>query len=160
MPDNEQANQINQLTSLDQKSSNTVSSLILKLREDQRVRFLLVGGFNTVFGFFNFVWIQALFGHKITYIGSFLLSYFLTFTVAFILHRKVVFKVTGSLIKDLLRFQGVYLVPLSINLVVLPLLVSGAKMNVYLAQAMAVTFNTLVSYLGHKYFSFRRPMGK
>lgn len=131
-----------------------------KLQSDQRFRFLVVGGFNTIFGFFNFVWIQALFGHKISYMGSFLISYVLTFTVAFFLHRKVVFKVSGHVWKDLLRFQSVYLVPLTINLVVLPLLVTGVKVNVYVAQALAVTFNTLVSYLGHKYVSFRRPKVK
>jgi putative flippase GtrA len=133
---------------------------VQKLQSDQRFRFLVVGGFNTVFGFFNFVWIQALFGHKISYMGSFLMSYVLTFTVAFVLHRKVVFKVSGHVWKDLIRFQSVYLIPLTINLVVLPLLVTGVKVNVYVAQALAVTFNTLVSYVGHKYVSFRRPKAK
>lgn len=131
-----------------------------KLQSDQRFRFLVVGGFNTIFGFLNFVWIQALFGHKISYMGSFLMSYILTFSVAFFLHRKVVFKVSGHVWKDLLRFQSVYLVPLTINLVVLPLLVSGLKVNVYLAQALAVVFNTFISYVGHKYVSFRRPKVK
>jgi putative flippase GtrA len=134
-----------------------VGTLSKKMLSDERVRFLGVGGLNTVFGYLNFVWMQALFGNTLGYMGSYLVSYASGFAVAFLLHRRVVFRVKGHLWKDLARFQGVYLLPLAVNLIGLPILVSGLKMNVYLAQAIVVLFNAVVSYFGHKYFSFRRP---
>jgi putative flippase GtrA len=143
------------LPSVQPRSVGTVAKRIFA---DERFRFLAVGGFNTVFGYVNFVWMQALFGKNIGYMWSYLASYALGFAIAFLLHRRVVFRVRGHVLKDLARFQGVYLVPLAVNLVGLPLLASGLKMNVYLAQAIVVLFNALVSYFGHKYFSFRRPI--
>jgi putative flippase GtrA len=129
---------------------------IRALLADERVRFLLVGGFNTAVGYLVFVLVQWSIGHFVTYLGSVLISHLLTSVGAFALYRRVVFRVTGSLVLDFLRFQTVYIVPLVCNLVALPLLVSLAGWNVYLAQAVIVVVSTTISFLGHKYFSFRR----
>jgi putative flippase GtrA len=50
----------------------------------------------------------------------------------------------------------VYLVSLGINLVTLPILV-GIGMPRILAQALIIVVTTVLSYVGHRYFSFRRP---
>jgi putative flippase GtrA len=117
----------------------------------------VVGGINTVLGLLVFYLVQYFFGKYITYIGSLLTTHLLVSTLGFILYRKYVFKVRGNVLVDFFRFQSVYSVSLISNLVILPVLVSGLHWNVYVAQTLTIAAVTVVSFLGHKFFSFQRP---
>lgn len=129
-----------------------------RLLDDQRVRFVLVGGANTVVGYALFVLLQWIAGRYISYFGSVVIAHLLSSLLAFWLYRRWVFRVgKGGLVLDFLRFQTVFLIPLAANLIALPFLVTGLKVNVYLAQAAIVVVSVVISFIGHKYFSFRRP---
>jgi Predicted membrane protein len=135
--------------------------LVSRLVGDQRVRFLIVGGINTAVGYALFVAIELLVGQRFEY-GYFVSlygSFFLATLVAFWLHRHYTYRVTGTgnVVIDFLRFQSVYLVSLGINTVALWFLVDIAHVIPTIAQAFIVVVTTCVSYLGHKFFSFRRP---
>lgn len=130
--------------------------LVGRLLSDQRVRFLMVGGTNTVVGFvlYSLLWLTL--GHVITYFGALYGSYALASILAFFLYRRFVFHVTGNAWAMFLRFQSVYIVSLVINTLALPLLIEVLGWNPLVAQ-FAITFvTTMVSYVGHKFFSFRR----
>ena len=135
----------------------TLASLVA----DERVRFLVVGGINTVVGYVLFALLQITAGHVIGYIGSLYGSYVLAVTLAFVLHRRFTFRVegTGNRLVDFLRFASVYVVSLAANTLALPLLVELAHLDPLVAQAISVVVTTVVSYFGHKYFSFRRSAG-
>ena len=124
----------------------------------EEIRFLIVGGINTVVGYALFALLQITIGDVIGYLGSLYLSYALSVTLAFVLHRRFTFRVngTGNVLLDFLRFASVYVVSLAINTVALPILIELAGMNSLAAQAIIVVVTTLVSYFGHKLFSFRR----
>jgi putative flippase GtrA len=130
----------------------------LALLADERVRFVLVGGVNTLLGYglFAAFWLSA--GDGIGYLGSLYASYAVAIVAAFALHRRFTFRVhgTGSVIVDFLRFASVHVVSLVINTAALPLLVEAGGLYPLLAQAIVVVVTTLVSYFGHKLFSFRR----
>jgi putative flippase GtrA len=134
---------------------------VAALVADERVRFLVVGGINTVVGYLLFAALQLSVGHVIGYLGSLYGSYVLAVTLAFVLHRRFTFRVegTGSRLVDFVRFASVYVVSLAANTVVLPLLVELARLDPLVAQAISVVVTTIVSYFGHKYFSFRRTTG-
>jgi len=133
------------------------------LLRDQRVRFLLVGGINTIIGFLVFIGVDVTVGRVIDdlsnpTIGSVVtlaVSQVISVLVAFVLHRRFVFNVRGQLWLDLLRFQSVYVVTFVINLVALPLLVAIGIPRIA-AQAAIVLVMTMVSYVAHRHFSFRR----
>lgn len=125
----------------------------------EKIRFLVVGGFNTFVGFGAFAVIQFLSNGALHEVVSLLVAHLVASSIAFVLHRKVVFRVSGQILIDYVRFQSVYVIPLSINVVVLPLLVRVGGVNVYLAQLLFTVVSVIVSYVGHKYFSFRRPSG-
>jgi len=129
-----------------------------RLLADERVRFLIVGGINTVVGYALFVAFELTLGGYIGYLGSLYASYVLATGLAFVLHRRFTFRVngTGNVLLDFLRFASVYVVSLAINTVALPILIELAGMNSLAAQAIIVVVTTLVSYFGHKLFSFRR----
>lgn len=132
--------------------------VIPRLLRDDRVRFLVIGGVNTVVGYGLFVFVQRLIGDHVSYFGSVLIAHLGASLLAFFLYRHWVFRVRGNLIVDFLRFQLVYVAPLLANLLALPFLVAVAGINVYVAQAMIVVVTSVVSYVGHKFFSFRRPI--
>ncbi len=59
------------------------------------------------------------------------------------------------MLRDLVRFESVYLTGLGINAVVLPVLVELGLHRIP-AQAIIWLPTLLLIYLGHRYFSFRR----
>ncbi len=121
----------------------------------QKIRFLLVGGFNTVFGYSMFTlmyfWLGSLTGYVITLLAAHLVSS----TLAFVLYRRFVFNDDSASASTYLKFQSVYLFPLVSNLVVLPLLVEALNWNVYLAQATFSVGWVFASFFAHKNFTFR-----
>ena len=130
----------------------------LALLGDERVRFVIVGGVNTVLGYGLFALFWLTLGDHIGYLGSLYASYAVAIVAAFMLHRRFTFRVhgTGSVVVDFVRFAGVHVVSLLINTVALPLLVEAGGLYPLAAQAIVVVVTTLVSYFGHKLFSFRR----
>jgi len=127
----------------------------LRVVRDQRVAFLIVGGINTVVGFLIFAGFLVLLG-KQRYLVALVCSHVVAVLIAFVLYRFVVFRVRGHVLADLWRFETVYLSALAVNLVVLPVLVELAHLPVLVAQAIIVLVTSLMSYLGHKHYSFRR----
>lgn len=132
--------------------------LIAGVVADQRVRFLAVGGFNTVLGYAIYAALaQFVFGKvALGYLIALIVSYAISITVAFVLYRRFVFVVKGNVLVDFARFVGVYAVSIGANAVALPVLVEFVGFHPLLAQAIVLVATTLISFVGHKYFSFRR----
>ena len=138
-------------------------NLAVRLLRDQRIKFLIVGGINTLVGFGLFVGVDLTLGRLTdssagTVVGSLVtlvVSHILGVLFAFVMYKRFVFKVSGHVLRDLARFESVYLVSLGINAVVLPVLVQFG-LNRILAQALITIATTLISYVGHRFFSFRR----
>lgn len=135
-------------------------SAIKNLWNNEQIRFLAVGGINTGVGYGLFVIFQLSLGERITYMGSLILSHIFASVLAYALYRKVVFKVSGNLWLDFMRFQLVYAGSFGANLVLLPLLVSGLSWNPFAGQAVSVVLIAICSYVGHKWFSFKRTPEK
>lgn len=130
---------------------------LLRVVRDQRVAFLAVGATNTAIGLFWFTVFQLTIGQVLGYLVVLTLAHVASVLCAFVLYRRIVFKVRGHVWRDLARFESVYLVSLAVNFVLLPLLVEVVGFEVLPAQFLIVGVTTVVSYVGHKYFSFRRP---
>ncbi|CAN5280716.1 hypothetical protein BH09ACT5_BH09ACT5_14350 [soil metagenome] len=133
---------------------------LLKLIRDQRVAFLIVGGINTVVGFGWFALFEFTIGRWWGYLASLAFAHVFSVLCAFVLYRRFVFRVRGHVLRDLARFEVVYLVALGVNFVALPLLVEFAHLVPIVAQALIVVVTTLISYFGHRGFSFRRVEAK
>jgi putative flippase GtrA len=132
--------------------------VISRLLADQRVRFLLVGGVNTVVGYGLFALFQFSFGHTIGYLGSLIAAYAIATFIAFTLHRRITFQVRGGrVLVEFLRYAGITVISLLLNAAILALLIELAHWNPYVAQAVSLVTTTIVSYVGHKWFTFRRP---
>ena len=132
---------------------------LLRIVKDRRVAFLIVGVINTVVGFAWFAFFEFAVGRflgQYGYMVTLVLAHIAAVLCAFVLYRRFVFRVRGHVWLDLVRFESVYLVSLGINAVLLPILVEFADLQPIVAQALIVFVTTIVSYVGHSRFSFRR----
>ena len=129
---------------------------LLRVVRDQRVAFLAVGAVNTVVGYLAFAGFQMTVGQRWGYLAGLPCAHVVSVLIAFVLYRYVVFRVRGHVLADLWRFETVYLSALVVNFALLPVLVEIAHLNVYLAQALIMLVTSLMSWVGHKNYSFRR----
>lgn len=129
---------------------------LLRLVSDRRVAFLIVGSINTVVGFGWFVFFQLTVGQWWGYMVTLCFAHVAAVLCAFVLYRRFVFRVQGNVLVDLARFESVYLVALAVNAVLLPLLVEIGGVEPIIGQALIVFVTTILSYVGHSRFSFRR----
>jgi putative flippase GtrA len=128
---------------------------LLRVVRDRRVAFLVVGAINTVVGYLFFAAFLWLVGQE-RYLVALACAHVVGVLFAFVLYRFLVFRVRGHVLADLWRFETVYLSALAVNFVLLPGLVEIAHLPVLLAQALIVLVTSLMSWVGHKNYSFRR----
>lgn len=133
-----------------------VTRTLRRMLDDERVRFVIVGGVNTVVAYVLFVVFEWVTGGA--YLLSLAVAYLLATLLAFVLHRRYTFGVSGreSVVVDFLRFEGVYVVMFTVNAALLFVFVTLAAWPSWIAQAVIVVITTVLSYVGHKFFSFRR----
>lgn len=150
-----------------------MSSASLKPTSDkslsQFIRYILVGGFNTVFGYSLF----ALLNWSFTGLGSYSFMYAavlanpIAITVAFLGYKWFVFRTRGNYLIEWLKCLGVYGSSMVIGLVGLPILVTILRRTLlkpvqapYIAAAMLSVITVMFSFLGHKNISFRQKLGE
>ena len=131
----------------------------------QVARYLLVGAFNTGFGYSLFVALNYLFRRFGIY-GSEMASLFgnlIAITVAFLGYKWFVFRTRGNYLREWMRCISVYGVSIAFSLVMLPPLTlllrrwfGPTQTSSNLAAAMLTVVTVAASYFGHKHFSFRR----
>jgi putative flippase GtrA len=127
------------------------------LRADQRVRYLAVGGWNTVSSYLLFVGLQLAFGHAVNYLVLLAVTMVLSVLQAFVLYRRFVFHATdGHWPGQLLRFSQVYAGAFAVNLALLPVLVELVGLPVIVAQGVLVVTTVTSSFVGHRRWSFSR----
>jgi putative flippase GtrA len=151
------------MTEFDLPAESAPPGPLIRLVRDQRVAFLLVGGINTIVGFGIFAACSETVGHFVdrrfgTLAGTLVtivISHVLALLSAFVMQRRFVFRVRGHVLRDLMRFWSVQLTGLGINFVALPVLVELGLHRIP-AGAIILTSTTVLSYFGHRHFSFRR----
>jgi putative flippase GtrA len=134
----------------------------------QFARYVLVGGFNTVFGYGLF----ALLNWSLTrvmpygYLVATIVSNFVAITVAFLGYKWIVFRTRGNYLREWLRCMGVYGTSMAISFAGMAILVPIARRHMqhpqeasYIVAAVLTLAMVIVSFLGHKNISFRGDRG-
>lgn len=130
--------------------------IVRQLLAEQRIRYVIAAGWNTLFGFALFVGAYALLHDEIHYLVLLVIAQIVATLNAFASYRWFVFRVRGHFLRDLIRFSGIYVVMLAANLAALPLMVEVAALPVLVAQAVLLAGTIVGGYLLHGRFSFRR----
>ena len=124
-------------------------------RRREQLLYLVVGGWNTAFGYGSWALIQFLLGGYLHYLVVIVLAWPIAVLNAYLGYRYIVFRSQGPVLEELPRFSLVYLATLLVNLALLPVALSVLPFSIYVVQALFTAVVVVCSYLGHKYYSFR-----
>jgi len=140
------------------------SQLTRHIPPGQFARYLLVGVWNTGFGYATFAAFTAALDRVVphSYLPASVLSSLLNITVAYLGYKWFVFKTKGNYLREWARCVGVYGSNILVGLALLPVLVYVLRHQFglqrqapYIAGAVLTAFTVFVSFFGHKHFSFR-----
>ncbi len=131
--------------------------LTRRLVTDQRVRFVVVGGINTVLSTGLFIAFQLWFGDRVYSFVPLGLAWIISLLCVFFPHRWLVFRVRGHVLLDFGRFVLVNAGTFGVDVSAL-FLASDVLGWPRIESQLAITAVVVVfSFLGHKHVSFRRP---
>jgi putative flippase GtrA len=124
----------------------------------QKLLYLVVGGWNTLFGYLIWALLQYLLHPYLNYLVVIVIAWFPSVANAYFGYRWFVFRSKGSVWRELPRFSLVYIGTLIMGLIALPILLRILPFSIYVTQALYTAVMVVASYLSHKYFSFgKRP---
>lgn len=133
-------------------------------RGGRPLRFLIAGGWNTVFGYGFYVALYYLTRPLVTaagmpveahYLGVLVVANVVAVAQAYLAYRFFVFRSRADVATEFARFSLVYAVTFAFNLVALPVLVRNTSLGPVLAQGIVVVVASAISYAAHVTFSFR-----
>ncbi|MCI8575318.1 MAG: GtrA family protein [Bacilli bacterium] len=127
--------------------------MIKKLLQRQEFRFLLVGGLNTFVGYGVYA-VLLLF--NINYLVANTISTIIGIGHSYLWNRFYTFKSKEKAGKELLKFVSVYVASYIIGTITLFTFKSILNISPYIAGLLNLVITTLISWFGHKNFSFRK----
>ena len=132
------------------------------LKHQVKWRFLLVGIWNTIFGYLAYIGFDYLFTfvfqkRYVAYMTAAVLSNIISTISAFIFHKYITFKskVRGkAVIIEFFKFCSTYAIAYILGLALLPFFVEVFKIDPKIAGALLIPVVAVISYFGHSRFSF------
>ncbi len=132
-----------------------VMSWVWKDHRD-KVLYLAVGGWNTVFQWLAFSAIYYLLNPYVFSSWILVITHVVTSINGFLCYRYIVFGSRGHPLGEYVKYQLVWMPLFLTNLVVLPLALKYSHLNAYVIQAIFGAFGVVVGYIGNKYWAFRK----
>jgi len=120
----------------------------------QPVIYLLVGGWNTVFGMGVYAALYYGLGTRVHYLVLLIPSNILAITNAYVCYKLFVFKTRGHVLREYFRCYVVYGGMMVLGAALLFALVKGLKLSPVVANCVCIAATTVVSYLAHRTYSF------
>jgi len=129
-------------------------------RRREQILYLVVGGWNTLFGYAAFALLYHLL-HDVAGVAripgsmtALVCASVLGVANNYVLYRTIVFRSHGAVRREVPRFIVVYACALGVNLAVLPVALHELPFNVYAIQAVYTLVVVVTTYVANKYFSF------
>lgn len=131
-------------------------SNVIRWNSSPSFRFLVVGGWNFVFGYGVFAALYRIFGGSWTDWSITAVATVLGITMSFITHRYITYRSKGCWWNEYFRFYVVYGAQSLLNIALIWLFVTRMKQNAYVVQFIITVALTVASYWAHKIFSFKK----
>ena len=120
-----------------------------------KIRFILVGGFNAGVSYILYSLICLIAGEQY-YQASLATAWVVSSVVSFTTQRCFVFNVEGNLIKQYFKCCTTWVFSYIINATLLEIFVQKLQINVYVSQILATGICAIFTYILFKTFAFRR----
>lgn len=127
-----------------------------RLIGDRRIRFLVVGGYNTGFGYLVFALAYWALGDRMHYVFIATIAHFLAVTNSFLTQRHLVFRSRNPWRSEFFRFQLTYLGMLPVGVALLAFFYDLLGFPMLVAQALGMVTVVFVSYFVISRFTFRQ----
>lgn len=120
----------------------------------EKIRFLLVGGFNTVVSYLMFASFIFVLG-KPRYQLSLVLAWILSSFISFSTQKIFVFQTKGKWYHEYVKCLLTWSVGYLINACTLELAIKLLHLNIYIGQAVSILLTTVITYILFKHFAFK-----
>ena len=137
---------------------NKLKSAFTGDRETRKkmLRYLIVGGFNTVFGYFVTVGLYYTLRSHLHIVVIGVIANVVCITVSFMTYKLFVFNSSGSWWREYLRCYIVYGGSALVGIAGLWLLVNVLGVPFWLAQGLLMVISVVISFAGHDRFTFKK----
>ncbi|MBR1776771.1 GtrA family protein [bacterium] len=122
---------------------------------DDKIRYLIVGGFNFCVSYLIYVLLCQIAGNSF-YQYSLALSWALSSVISFTTQKYLVFKGGNNWLSEYLKCCSTWAVSYIINAILLEVLVKYCGLNVYLSQFIATSTVAVITYILFKKFAFKK----
>ena len=134
----------------------------LWLKHQIKIRFSVIGVWNTIFGYLVYISLDYLFTfvfqkRYLAYMTAAVLANIIATISAFLFHKHITFKSTvrgKGVIIEFFKFYSMYTVTNILGLVLLPFFVEVLKIDPKISGALLIPIVAIISYFGHSRFSF------
>jgi putative flippase GtrA len=135
-----------------------LKTLLFNRNEEQnkKLRYLLVGGFNTAFGYLASVVIYYTMQSYLHIILIGVIANIVCITLSFIMYKLFVFNSRNSWLREYLRCYVVSGGSALIGIFGLWLLVNVLDIQFWIAQGVLMVISMVISYVAHDRFTFKK----
>ena len=133
-------------------------SKLRNLLSNQKARYLITGGYNTVFGYLLFILIFYYFSSTVSHYFLLGICHLLGTIHNFFSYSTFVFKPKTNAFKNYFKFNLVYLFIFLLNLVMFTLLTKVMNWNLYFSQALIVALIAVLGYILNKNYAFSNKL--
>ena len=134
----------------------------LWLKHQIKIRFFVIGVWNTIFGYLVYISLDYLFTfvfqkRYLAYMTAAVLANIIATISAFLLPTHITFKSTvrgKGVIIEFFKFYSMYTVTNILGFALLPFFVEVLKIDPKIAGALLIPIVAIISYFGHSRFSF------
>jgi putative flippase GtrA len=125
---------------------------LLKIKS---ARYLLAGGWNTLFGYGVGVGLYVLLIDRLHITLIAIIANIISITMSFVIYKLYVFRSPGNWLKEYLRCYILYGSMACFGIVLLWIFVDYFHINIWFSQAFVIFSTVFASYFGHKFFTFK-----
>ena len=134
---------------------NSLGKLLQRAIVSQKIRYLIVGCWNTLFGYLAGLLIYNWLGKNLNVIIIGVIANVLAITMAYITNKIFVFKTKGNWTKEYFKAWMLYGTTTAIGIGLLWVLVDIFEIHFWLAQGLVTIILIFTAYIGNLRFTFR-----
>ena len=124
------------------------------IMNSRKIRYLMAGGWNTVFGYVVSLLLYYLLNQYMHIIAIGLIAHFFAISMAFLTYKVFVFRTKGNWWKEYRRSYLVYGYSIFVSIGMLWLMVDYMAVPFWFAQGLIILITVILSYIGHSRFTF------
>ena len=136
------------------KKLGNILPTLIAATSSQFIRYLLVGGWNTIFGMAIYATLHHWLGSHIHYLLLLIPANILAIANAFLCYKLFVFRTRGNALREYLRCHAVYGIMMLVGAALLFLQVECLGLHPIVANCACIVITTIISYFAHRHFSF------